>query len=86
MPVASQSTLPRIVVVGGGAGGLELVTRLGDQLGRRHKAVVALLGLTGVWSHAYSSLRIYVVLAQAGTHTEYAHDIHAQHGSPPARG
>ena len=25
--------LPRIVVVGGGAGGLELVTRLGDTLG-----------------------------------------------------
>ena len=43
MPVASQSTLPRIVVVGGGAGGLELVTRLGDQLGRRHKAVVRLV-------------------------------------------
>ncbi len=43
MPVASQSTLPRIVVVGGGAGGLELVTRLGDQLGHRHKAVVRLV-------------------------------------------
>ena len=33
----------RIVVVGGGAGGLELVTRLGDQLGRRHRAEVALV-------------------------------------------
>ena len=33
----------RIVVVGGGAGGLELVTRLGDKLGRRGKAHVTLI-------------------------------------------
>lgn len=33
----------RIVVVGGGAGGLELVTRLGDRLGRPGKAVVRLI-------------------------------------------
>ncbi len=35
--------LPRIVVVGGGAGGLELVTRLGDRLGKRQKAAVRLV-------------------------------------------
>src|ERR1700736_4268242 len=35
--------LHRIVVVGGGAGGLELVTRLGDSLGRRNLADVALI-------------------------------------------
>ncbi len=35
--------LHRIVVVGGGAGGLELVTRLGDRLGRRGRAEVALV-------------------------------------------
>jgi len=34
---------PRIVVVGGGAGGLELTTRLGDKLGRRGKADVTLI-------------------------------------------
>ena len=34
---------PRIVVVGGGAGGLELVTRLGDTLGRRRQAEVTLV-------------------------------------------
>jgi NADH dehydrogenase len=34
--------IPRIVVVGGGAGGLELVTRLGDSLGRRKRAHVTL--------------------------------------------
>ena len=35
--------LHRIVVVGGGAGGLELVTRLGDTLGRRGRADIALV-------------------------------------------
>jgi NADH dehydrogenase len=35
--------LHRIVVVGGGAGGLELVTRLGNKLGRRGKAHVTLI-------------------------------------------
>jgi NADH dehydrogenase len=35
--------LHQIVVVGGGAGGLELVTRLGDKLGRRGKAAVTLI-------------------------------------------
>ena len=33
----------RIVVVGGGAGGLELATRLGDRLGRRKRAHVTLV-------------------------------------------
>lgn len=33
----------RIVIVGGGAGGLELATRLGDTLGRRGKAEVTLI-------------------------------------------
>ncbi|HEY7549218.1 MAG TPA: NAD(P)/FAD-dependent oxidoreductase [Hyphomicrobiaceae bacterium] len=35
--------LHRIVVVGGGAGGLELVTRLGNRLGKRGKAHVTLI-------------------------------------------
>jgi len=34
---------PRIVVVGGGAGGLELATRLGDSLGRAGRAQVTLV-------------------------------------------
>ena len=33
----------RIVVVGGGAGGVELATRLGDRLGRRGRAQVTLV-------------------------------------------
>ena len=35
MPVGNaDSDLPHIIIVGGGAGGLELATRLGDKLGR----------------------------------------------------
>ncbi|PMR73898.1 NAD(P)/FAD-dependent oxidoreductase [Billgrantia endophytica] len=44
-------TLPRIVVVGGGAGGLELVTRLGRKLGKRKHAEVVLVDRnpTHIW-------------------------------------
>lgn len=35
--------IPRIVVVGGGAGGLELVTRLGNKLGRKGQAEIHLV-------------------------------------------
>ena len=41
---ADRATDPhRIVIVGGGAGGLELATRLGDRLGRRNKADITLI-------------------------------------------
>jgi NADH dehydrogenase FAD-containing subunit len=40
---ASSSDLHRVVVVGGGAGGLELVTRLGDRLGRHRRADISLV-------------------------------------------
>jgi len=39
----TDTTPHRIVVVGGGAGGLELVTRLGDKLGKRRKALISLV-------------------------------------------
>jgi NADH:ubiquinone reductase (H+-translocating) len=41
----------RILIVGGGAGGLELATRLGDRLGRRREAAVTLIdrSRTHVW-------------------------------------
>lgn len=38
-----MSTIPRIVVVGGGAGGLELVAGLGKKLGRKNKAHILLI-------------------------------------------
>jgi NADH:ubiquinone reductase (H+-translocating) len=40
---APSHDLHRIVVVGGGAGGIELVTRLGDTLGRSGRADIALV-------------------------------------------
>lgn len=36
----------RVVIVGGGAGGLELATRLGDKLGKKEKAVITLVDKT----------------------------------------
>ncbi|MBU1211398.1 MAG: NAD(P)/FAD-dependent oxidoreductase [Alphaproteobacteria bacterium] len=49
--VDPATDLPKIVVVGGGAGGLELATRLGDKLGRKKKAHVTLLerSRTHIW-------------------------------------
>lgn len=45
MRMKSQSGIVphHVVIVGGGAGGLELATRLGDKLGRRGKAVITLV-------------------------------------------
>ena len=40
---AGRSGPHHIVIVGGGAGGLELATRLGDRLGRRGRAQVTLI-------------------------------------------
>jgi NADH dehydrogenase len=40
---SSGTSLPRIVVVGGGAGGLELVADLGRKLGRKRKADIVLV-------------------------------------------
>ena len=41
-----EESLHRILVVGGGAAGLELATRLGDKLGRRKKAQITLIERT----------------------------------------
>ena len=38
-----RAQMHRIVIVGGGAGGLELATRLGDTLGRRGKGEITLI-------------------------------------------
>jgi NADH dehydrogenase len=43
---SDSENLHRIVVVGGGAAGLELVTQLGDRLGRRSRAAVTLIECT----------------------------------------
>lgn len=47
----SDKELHHIVIVGGGAGGLELATRLGDSLGKKKKAKITLIdsSRTHVW-------------------------------------
>ncbi|HEX5055395.1 MAG TPA: NAD(P)/FAD-dependent oxidoreductase [Gammaproteobacteria bacterium] len=49
--MADATTPPRIVVIGGGAGGLELVSRLGRTLGRQGRARITLVDgqLTHLW-------------------------------------
>lgn len=43
----AKNTAPHhVVIVGGGAGGLELATRLGDSLGRKGKAAITLIDCT----------------------------------------
>jgi len=51
MGKAEAEQLHQIVIVGGGAGGLELATKLGDSLGRKGKAVITLIdkSKTHVW-------------------------------------
>lgn len=51
MPMGADSGLPHIIVVGGGAGGLELATRLGDKLGKKGKAKISLVerSRTHIW-------------------------------------
>lgn len=46
MIVPRQSELHHIVIVGGGAGGLELATQLGNKLGRKKKAHITLVDRT----------------------------------------
>ncbi len=51
MPLGDDSDLPHIIIVGGGAGGLELATRLGDKLGKKGKAKISLVerARTHIW-------------------------------------
>lgn len=51
MGKAEAEQLHQIVIVGGGAGGLELATKLGDSLGRKGKAAITLIdkSKTHVW-------------------------------------
>ena len=51
MKSTDKATLHHVVIVGGGAGGLELATKLGDSLGRKGKAIITLVdqSKTHVW-------------------------------------
>ena len=48
---SNQENLHHVVIVGGGAGGLELATKLGDSLGRKGRAIITLIdkSKTHVW-------------------------------------
>ena len=46
MENTQENNLHHIVIVGGGAGGLELATRLGDSLGKKQKALITLIDST----------------------------------------
>jgi NADH:ubiquinone reductase (H+-translocating) len=63
----------RIVIVGGGAGGLELATRLGDKLGRRQDVEVLLVDRSA--THVWKPLLHEVAAGRLDTHVhqiEYA--------------
>jgi NADH dehydrogenase len=42
----AEADLHQVVIVGGGAGGLELATKLGKTLGRKGKAAITLIDRT----------------------------------------
>jgi NADH dehydrogenase len=46
LATGNSKKLHKIVIVGGGAGGLELATRLGDSLGKKNKAEITLIDKT----------------------------------------
>ena len=67
--------MPRIVVIGGGAAGLELVTCLGERLGRRSRASVTLVD--GSRAHLWKPL-LHAVAAGSIDPGEYEVDYLAQ--------
>lgn len=70
----------RIVVVGGGAGGLELATRLGDRLGRRGRAEVTLIDCAR--THIWKPLLYEVAAGSLNSHAdqlEYLAQTHWHH-------
>src|SRR5215510_6050388 len=79
------STVPadsrhQIVIVGGGAGGLELATRLGDKLGKRGTAAITLIDKTR--SHVWKP-KLHEIAAgsmDAGTHeVDFLAQAHQHH-------
>jgi NADH dehydrogenase len=64
----AQHYRPKIVVVGGGAGGLELVTRLGNSLGRKGAADITLID--GTRTHLWKPLLHEVAAGTLDSHDD----------------
>ncbi|WP_430010440.1 NAD(P)/FAD-dependent oxidoreductase, partial [Methylophaga lonarensis] len=60
--------IPKIVVVGGGAGGLELVTKLGKKLGKKGKAEITLVDSTS--THIWKPLLHEVAAGTLDSHED----------------
>ncbi len=76
----NRKTQPRIVIVGGGAGGLELATRLGRKLGKRRKAEITLIDCNR--THIWKPLLHEVAAGTLDSHdddVEYLAQAHANH-------
>jgi NADH:quinone reductase (non-electrogenic) len=68
--MTTQDELHQIIVVGGGAGGLELAARLGNKLGKKKKALVTLIDCTR--AHLWKPLLHEVA---AGTLNSYEDEL-----------
>ena len=66
--MANQPTAHQIVIVGGGAGGLELATRLGDRLGRGALAKITLIDVSP--SHLWKPLLYEVAAGSLDSYAE----------------
>jgi NADH dehydrogenase len=66
--MGTQSRVHEIVIVGGGAGGLELATRLGDRLGKRKRAHVTLIDASP--SHLWKPLLYEVAAGSLDSYAE----------------
>ncbi|SMF96298.1 NADH dehydrogenase [Methylomagnum ishizawai] len=76
----TQNKLPKIAVVGGGAGGLELATRLGGDLGRRGQAEITLIDATR--THIWKPLLHEVAAGTLDSHDDeldYLAQANAKH-------
>lgn len=73
-------TCPRIVVVGGGAGGMPLVTALGRKLGRRNRAHITLVdrSLTHIWKPRYHEVATGAIDADLDA-VDYRSHAHRNH-------
>jgi len=73
-----NSMIPSIVIVGGGAGGLELATHLGDTLGRREQAKIILVDadLTHLWKPLWHEVAAGTLMADENQLNYIVHGYH----------